>query len=116
VLVSGEPGHPAKLLATLGSAPSVVVEEPPGAFLVLTTKGLLRVKATGAVENLGQLKPLWALYPNSMVRAPSGVLFVGMRHFVARLTLAGGRLAATWLVPSNCKDFAVEGMGCKCGG
>jgi hypothetical protein len=114
VLVSGKPGHEVKLLGDLGSSPGAVIEETPGTLLVLATKRLLRVKASGGVEKLGDIPQLSALYPNSMVRAPSGTVFAGMRHFVARITIDGKKVSTTWLVPQTCLEFAVAGTDCKC--
>ena len=78
-----------------------------GAFLVVTSRQLVRVspsetpgKAAAALVPQG----FWDyLYPNSLVAAPNGDLFIGMRGGVARLTKSNsaksGAYEMRWLTP-----------------
>ena len=58
------------------------------------------------------------LYPTSVAVLRSGAIYVGMRHFVTRLTPKGSSYAEDWLVPSNCLRFVDLGFQfrCACGG
>ena len=116
LLVTGEGGErKAERLADLGSAPRTFVAESPDSLLVVTTRGLARV-TTGGVAR--QLLPTnyGLLYPNSMTLSPSGVIHVGMRHFVTRLTPNAGSYREEWFVPADCTRFRVSGVECLCSG
>src|SRR6185503_15414119 len=85
-------------LANLGAAPEAIATERAASVLVLTTKALLRVTATEAVEEAAEAQHFEGLYPNSLAVAGSGV-YVGMRHFVVRLTTDAGKTREEWFVP-----------------
>jgi hypothetical protein len=106
-------GRKVEPFADLGAAPQTFVEESPDSLLILTTRALLRVSASGEVE---QLLPTTysSLYPNSMTLSPSGVVHVGMRHFVTRLTPAAGGYKEEWFVPAGCAKFRLRGFDCVC--
>lgn len=100
-------------LAQLGSAPKAFVTETPDALLVLTTRGLVRVKTSGITEQLLATK-YQQLYPNSMILLSSGVIYVGMRHFMTRLTPAENGYKEEWFVPDNCTQFKERDYDCVC--
>jgi hypothetical protein len=106
-------GRRVEPLADLGAAPRSFVAEKKDSLLVLTTRGLVRVKASGAVEQLIDTN-YGLLYPNSMTLSPSGVIHVGMRHFVTRMTPSGGGYKEEWFVPSDCTRFRIRGYDCAC--
>ena len=107
-------GWKAEVLADLGATPRAFAADTPGALLVLTTRGLARVRASGAVEQLFQTPNYKSLYPNSMTLAPSGVIHVGMRHFVTRLTPSGNSYREEWFVPADCTRFGIRDYHCMC--
>ena len=97
----------------LGSAPNAFAKNAPDSMLVLTTTGLLRVETSGKIEHL--LKTRYEiLYPNSMTLTASGVIYIGMRHFVTRLTPSGNTYTEEWFVPADCTTFAVRDLDCVC--
>jgi len=99
--------------ARLDGAPETSLQESTDSFIVLTTKSFLRVKASGVVEKLYEHK-YDLLHPNSMTQSSSGVIYVGMRHFVTRLTPINTGYKEEWLVPSTCKRFEKLGFDCVC--
>lgn len=102
-----------EVLANLGAAPRSFVIESPDSFLVLTTRDLVRVAQNAAVHHLLPVK-YGLLYPNSMTLGPSGILHIGMRHFVTRLTPTEGGYKEEWFVPAGCLRFAVKDYDCEC--
>jgi hypothetical protein len=100
-------------VADLGSAPQTFVVESPESLLVLTRRGLVRLKTSGKIESL--FKPNYRLlYPNSMALSSSGVIYIGIRLFVTRLTPDGDHYKEEWLVPKNCTRFQVRNLDCVC--
>jgi hypothetical protein len=100
-------------LADLGAAPRTFAVESPDSLLILTTRGLVRLKTSGAIEQLLSTK-YELLYPNSMTLSPSGVIHVGMRHFITRLTPAGDSYQEEWFVPVGCSRFQLRHYECVC--
>ena len=100
-------------LVDLRSAPVAFAIESPDAVLVLTTTGLVRVRTFGNVDHL--LKTDYELlYPTSLTLASSGVVYIGMRHFVTRLTPTGGTYKEEWFVPADCAKFTIRDTDCVC--
>ena len=87
----------AEALADLGAAPRTFTSESPESLLVVTTDGLVRVERTGVTELLFPMDRF--LYPNSMTLALDGVIHVGMRHFIMRLTPIDSGYQQEWFVP-----------------
>ena len=100
-------------VADLGSAPRTFVVESPDSLIILTTRRLVRVRATGQIERLFQTR-YQDLYPTSMALSPSGVFHVGMRHFVTRLTPTANGYQEEWFVPTNCSTFRIRDLDCIC--
>ncbi len=113
-ITDGEAGNRRiEVLADLGATPRTFAVESPDSLLIVTTRGLVRVGTSGMVE---QLLPTnyGLLYPNSMILSPSGVIHVGMRHFVTRLTLTKNRYREERFVPIGCSKFRIRGYDCVC--
>jgi hypothetical protein len=102
-----------EVLANLGAAPRSFVIEPSDSLLVLTTRDLVRVRATGVVQHLFPVK-YGLLYPTSMTLGSSGVIHVGMRQFVTRLTPTPSGYKEEWFVPAWCSRFAIRNYDCDC--
>lgn len=102
-----------KTLVDLGAAPRAFVVETPDSLLVMTQRGLIRVRTSGIVEQLASTN-YRLLYPNSMALSPSGVIYVGMRHFITRLIPAGDSYREEWFVPAGCSQFEVRDYDCVC--
>lgn len=99
------------VLTDLKSAPDAVADDGDDLWLVLTTIRLVRFHGNGLLDELGSFPFLdKGLYPNSMVKLPDGTLYVGMRHFVARLIPgARDRYRSELLVPSAMPLFDPDG-------
>lgn len=95
--------HLPVLLGGLRGAPRAALLEPSGTVLVLTMAGLDRVGIASGVCPVATLPSM--LMPNSLARAPSGELFVGFHHYVARMVFAEGRYSTHWLAPASCQHF-----------
>jgi hypothetical protein len=102
-----------KVLADLKEAPRTFAIEAPNSLLVFTTNKLVRVLATGKVEELLSTK-YESLYPNSMTLSKSGAIHVGMRHFVTRLTPMDGGYKEEWFVSVDCQRFRLREYDCLC--
>ncbi|HKE58764.1 MAG TPA: hypothetical protein VKB46_18765 [Pyrinomonadaceae bacterium] len=100
-------------LVNLGSAPVAFAVEAPDSVIVLTTTGLVRVRTSGPIEHL--LKTRYGqLYPTSLTLSSSGVIYVGMRQFITRLTPAGNTYSEEWFVPADCPKFTIREIDCVC--
>jgi hypothetical protein len=113
-ITEGEAGNrKVEALANLGGAPRAFATEASDSVLIVTTRGLVRLRTSGSVE---QLLPTnyGLLYPNSMTLSPSGVIHVGMRHFITRLTPAGDGYQEEWFVPAGCARFRIRDYDCVC--
>jgi len=98
-------------VASLSAEPEVAISDGTSAVLV-TTDGIARVFQDGSVDSFVRA-PFATLFPNSVVVATDGDIFVGMRHFVVRVN-AGKPYSQDWLVPSHCSSFRVSEDGLKC--
>jgi len=103
-----------KMFADLGWAPNAFVLESPDSVIVFTRDGFVRVHASGRVESIFR-RVYGLVYPNSFTLSPTGVIHVGMRHFITRLTPSAGAYKEEWFVPANCAQFAVQDYDCVCG-
>jgi hypothetical protein len=54
------------------------------------------------------------LYPNSVAVTPDGVIYIGMRLFVVRLTPHAEEYLEQWMVPDSCTRFQIQGLDCVC--
>lgn len=88
-------------VATLPDAPYAAMILPERDFLVVTSSRLLRVSPAGKITTLMQDVPWEFLYPNSVARAESGDIYVGMRYAVAHIRMIGSSPKAEWLVPNR---------------
>jgi hypothetical protein len=102
-----------KTLVNLDGAPQAFTKLSADTALVVTTHGISRITATGASERLLS-RSFGMLYPNSIVSAPDGTIYAGMRLFVVRLMLRSGGFTEQWLVPEHCEKFHVQGFDCVC--
>ncbi|HTE19355.1 MAG TPA: hypothetical protein VK689_13355, partial [Armatimonadota bacterium] len=66
-----------------------------------TEHRLLRVDTRGTVTVLLDNAFWGGLYPHSIVRAPNGTIYLGMRHGIARLTRRANEYSMEWLVPNR---------------
>ncbi len=105
----------ATFYAPLDGAPYGFTKDLSGNVIVVTTKGIVRVKSKGEVQKLSAAN-YGSLYPGSVAITSSGVIYVGMRHFVTRLTPANGSYREDWLVPADCAKFRWTGSDCQCTG
>jgi hypothetical protein len=115
LLITGGAGVERKVepLADMGAAPRAFVAETNDSLLVMTTRGLVRVRTSGAVEQLLNTS-YGLLYANSMTLSTSGVIHVGMRHFITRLTPSATGYKEEWFVPAACSRFSIRGYDCVC--
>ena len=101
----------AALLTKLGSEPQVCIQDGVDSWIIVTDESLLRLNADGNLENLGKIEFASGLYPNSIARDAEGVIYLGMRHFVARLIPDGKGFRAELLAPTNLPLFDPEPPG-----
>ena len=102
-------------LVDLGWAPFTFTQDSPDSVLVLTSDGFVRVHASGRKESLYR-RVYGLLYPDSVTISPTGVIHVGMRHFITRLTPSEGTYKEEFFVPSNCTHFKTVDYDCVCVG
>jgi hypothetical protein len=88
----------------LKHCPEVSASAADGSLMVATTNQLLKiVPASKKVEVLLDEVFWGGLYPNSMVVTPAGIIYLGMRHGVAKAEKKGGSWRLRWLLPN--KEF-----------
>lgn len=108
-LTKGSEGRwSASLLAKLESEPLVCLEDQPGSWVVVTWKSVLRLNANGTRGDLCPASFTGSLYPNSIVKASDGAIYIGMRHFCARLIPEGTGYRPELLVPTALPLFDSE--------
>jgi hypothetical protein len=68
----------------------------------------------GRIENLCRVD-FEGLYPRSLAVTPNGSVYVGMRHYVARIEAPGERdCTVEWFVPEGCARFVERDVDCVC--
>ena len=97
------------VLTELGAAPRAWVTDSDS-VLVLTHRGLHRVSASGEDDFSG----LTTKYETSLVKLPSGLIYIGMRFFVLCLIPEGRGYRELWLVPEDCQRFEIRDYQCVC--
>lgn len=97
----------------LGFAPRAFMLESPDSVIILTRDGFVRLHASGRLESIFR-RVYGLLYPNSFTLSPNGVIHVGMRHFITRLTPTAGTYKEEWFVPANCAQFTKQEYDCVC--
>jgi hypothetical protein len=107
-----EGDRPVEAIADLGSAPTAFAMESADSLIVATYDKIVKVMISGEVEQLLAPKEGFP-YPNSLTLSKAGVIHVGMRHFILRLSPAGEGYKEEWFVPSDCNKFKVVGFPCN---
>jgi hypothetical protein len=99
----------------LDGAPSAYAKEADGSVLFVTTYGLDKITKSGELQRLTYF-PKWTSmqYPNSMVVANDGAIFIGMRMFVLRLSATPTGYNEDWLLPNSCRKFEIRQLDCVC--
>lgn len=117
---TGDGGHVLRLIRAgdswrartldLPGSPRVILLEPDGSILVVTTRHLVRVVEGRRVERLhaGQWR---GLYPTSIEQDADGALYIGMRSVVVRLRPTSTGYAEDWLTPYDLKEMDPEISG-----
>ncbi|MEO8875756.1 MAG: hypothetical protein ABI461_09235 [Polyangiaceae bacterium] len=99
----------------LGGATETFFVDSPESLLVLTTGALFRVTACGGVNQISRTN-YDALYPTSMLVDDRGVIYVGMRQFIARWIPTADSYHEQWLTKSDCTLMVRDKFECKCRG
>ena len=97
-------GWTRQVIGRLRQETYAAVGDSDGSLIVLTEERLQRfAPGTGKTETLVDDGVWDSLYPNSMVIAPSGAVFAGMRHGVARIEKMEkeDEYRVTWLLPDK---------------
>jgi hypothetical protein len=97
----------------LAAAAQTFVSETKETLLVQTTSGLMRLTACGDLSVIGNAR-YDVLYPNSMAIDDSGVVTIGMRHFVVRWVPAQSGYREEWLTRVDCARSRVKKFECVC--
>jgi hypothetical protein len=94
----------------------------PGPFAVLgelvyaVTPTSLTVISDGGKPFVHHRLEKGTLFPTSIVVERSGVVWIGMRHYVLQLERNGSDYVETWLVPKGCEVTSVVDHDCVCAG
>ena len=80
-----------------------------------TPSGLWRVRPRGVVDRIHDTEVYWQA-PSAMAASPDGAIYVGLRHYVVKLTERHGRWRETWLTPAACTKVAMKLDRCECVG
>ena len=109
----------ARQLLSLGGAPRAVTRLGNDTILILTTDSLLSVGLDPARPTRRALhgNGTWSYtYPSSMIQDRAGLIYIGMRGAVVRLTPAERGYKEDWLVPAQCRRRVPVGDWgpCRC--
>jgi hypothetical protein len=89
----------------LKGAPEAAVVGADGTLTVATHDRLVRVHLDSRKVDVLLENGFWGgLYPKSIVVAPSGTIYLGMRHGVAEVAKIDGESKARWLIPNSSFD------------
>lgn len=88
----------------LGGAPEAAVQDVDGSIIVATTGRLLRVQLNKKVTVLLSGSSWDEIYPNSLVRAPSGNLYLGMTYAIAKISRVKNTYKVQWLIPDKLRN------------
>lgn len=109
-LITGEDGGAPQVreLVDLSEQPEAFATLPDGSVIVATSGKVMSVSRDAAVTTIFESRPpaYFSLYPTSIAQTNTGAIYIGMRHFVVRLTRAGSSIREEWLVPKDCPLFA----------
>lgn len=90
------------VLLNLEPWPYAIAEDADGSLLVATEDHLQRIDPNARRAEILSASTFWrGLYPNSMIVTPQGVIYLGMRHGVARFDKAGSGCQIRWLLPDK---------------
>lgn len=104
-------GWAATPFATLPDSPDAALAETENSWLFVSSSGIWRINAEARVSSVWRPDEGSLSYPSSMERGPNGEVYVGMRHFIARLSpSAADPYEVDLLVPPTCDDTS-----CDCG-
>lgn len=105
-------------VADLGAAPRAFALLPHDTILVVVSGGLIAIHPEGEPRVLHRNAVWSSTYAHAVVRDRSGIIYVGMRSAVARLTPDTGALREGWLVPQGCSQrYKVSDFEeCRCPG
>ena len=85
----------------LGGGPEAAAMGIDGSLTVATEDRLLRIHLDTRGIDVLLKESCWAgLYPNSIILAPSGSVYLGMRHVVVEVKKEGAAYKAKWLIPN----------------
>jgi hypothetical protein len=85
----------------LGGAPAAAALGTDGTLTLATNDRLLRVHLESKQIDVLLKDAFWGgLYPESMIVAPTGAVYLGMRHGVVEVEKVGATYKANWLIPS----------------
>lgn len=102
---------------SLPSSPEAVAIVDSSHFIVASPEGIFGVDSHARTATWLYRNDQWALtYPTSILVAPTGTIYVGMRRAVAQLDSTLGGYHEVWLVPSTCPRHVrgIDGMPCAC--
>jgi hypothetical protein len=84
----------------LPQAPRAIVQHPAGNWLIVLSDSFVSVTPDGKIKTIVPNARWWSLYPRSMVLSDDAkTVYVGMRQFVAKITLKNAR--GSFLVPDR---------------
>ncbi len=99
----------------LGGATETFAVDSPESMFVLTTGALYRVTACGDINEISRTN-YDSLYPSSMAVAQNGVIYVGMRQFIARWIPTADSYRQEWLTKTDCTLMVRDKFECTCRG
>jgi len=90
-------------------------KESEDSVLFVTTHSLYRTTKSGDLQKLLNF-PEWTKYQyaSSMAITSDGSIFVAMRMFVLRLRASDDGYSREWLLPTECRNFHLDGTACVC--
>jgi hypothetical protein len=92
--------------ANLDAAPKIAIVEDDNSLLIATVESLVRIKPNKRVQTLVKNAFWWALDPISIVKTPSGVIYLGLHFGIVRILPKENQYKVEWLLPN--KAFVAE--------
>jgi len=106
-----------KKIHDLGSAPNAFYKEDTDNYLILTRKSILRFNEKSGISNVylrNDGEYLRYSYSTSIVKDKDGVLYLGMRYAIVKLTPKEDFYIEEWLIPNYCNWEVESNRVCHC--
>lgn len=100
-------------LVSLAGAPDAFVKDLSGNILIVSSNRIEKLESPGIIKKFVDVD-YRSIGAHSIVIDSDGIIYVGHRHFVTRITPMKGKFREDWLIPDECQQFQIQKYDCVC--